>query len=92
MKHANASRIAVTLQSTPDSVVLTVADDGKGFDLASRSSIDGHFGLRGLRTRARALGTDLLVRSSPGNGTTVQITVPLRNLESNDARRESQPK
>jgi signal transduction histidine kinase len=77
VKHANARQIDVTLHAQPRSVLLTITDDGSGFDPAIGSKAEGHFGLRGIRTRARSIRAELLVRSSPGAGATVQVDVPL---------------
>ncbi|MEO6993871.1 MAG: ATP-binding protein, partial [Lacunisphaera sp.] len=73
VKHANAKHIEVTLRLEGHSVSLTIADDGTGFDPALRANAEGHFGLRGMRTRARAIKADLTVTSSPGTGTTIQV-------------------
>jgi signal transduction histidine kinase len=76
VKHANATRISVTLRAQGDVVILTVSDDGCGFDVESQGRAGGHFGLRGLRMRAKSIGADLEIASAPGAGTTVQVTVP----------------
>ena len=90
VKHANANRVDVTLHVHPDSVLLTIADDGSGFDPAARSMIEGHFGLRGIHTRARLIGAELHVRSSPGNGTTIQVSLPLPKPLPHDANGQNQ--
>jgi len=76
VKHAQAAHIRVTLETRDGGVVLTVADDGRGFEPAEASAVERHFGLRGLRSRARAIKADLRISSSPGAGTTVRVTVP----------------
>jgi signal transduction histidine kinase len=91
VKHAAARRIDVTLEAQPESVVLRVTDDGQGFDPEARSKVEGHFGLRGLRSRARSIGAQLEIISSPGTGTTVQVTVPLRTNPVHDHQPETQP-
>lgn len=91
VKHAESSHIGVTLQSRPDSVTLTVTDDGKGFDPAACSQVDGHLGLRGLRARARSINAQLEIISSPGAGTTVQVTALLKELHSNDSNSQNKP-
>lgn len=74
-KHAHAQTVRVRLAFCPDSsVVLTVEDDGTGFDLA-RST--GGFGLPGLQRRARDAGGRLHLRSAPGSGTAVRLELPL---------------
>lgn len=72
-KHAQASAVRVALRGGPDVIELEVADDGVGFDpavLAVREQ-EGHFGQRGVRERAEALGGTSTIRSRPGGGTTV---------------------
>jgi ligand-binding sensor domain-containing protein/signal transduction histidine kinase len=71
VKHAQARRVIVSLAFTGDAVELAVSDDGRG--LPSEKPEHGfHFGLSGMRERARALGTRLEVDSAPGKGTTIR--------------------
>jgi signal transduction histidine kinase len=72
-RHAGASRAVVTLACEKDGVVLTVADDGCGFDPASARGRDRCFGLLGMAERAEALGGHLAVESAPGEGTRVTV-------------------
>lgn len=79
-RHAGASRIEVTLDYAADAFTLGVHDDGKGFDprmgtVFERSS---HFGLRGMRERARRVNGRLDIAAEPGHGTTVRLTIPAR--------------
>lgn len=78
-RHAQASRITVTLSWLGDHVILDVADDGHGFDRdnTARSDHDGGFGLTGLASRARDVGGDLAIDSVVGEGTTVSLTLPV---------------
>jgi signal transduction histidine kinase len=91
VKHANASRIDVTLATPPDAIVLTIADDGCGFDPPQRATLNGHFGLRGIAGRAKSIGAVLAVNSSPGQGTTIRVALPRPTLSSHDARSQNQP-
>jgi signal transduction histidine kinase len=72
IKHAGATRIDLRLIYEPEAVVLSVIDDGRGFDV-ERVADDrpGHFGLLGMRERARTLGAELAVTSREGRGTAV---------------------
>jgi signal transduction histidine kinase len=74
-KHAHASRVTVSLASEQDGVRLRIQDDGVGFDpLAARGLVaDGHFGLAGMRERVEMVGGRLVVDSTPGEGTTVDV-------------------
>ena len=71
LKHAGARRVDVSVSRENGNAVLTVRDDGKGFDPASRP--DGHFGLRVLRDLARERSGDVRIESSPGGGTTIRV-------------------
>jgi signal transduction histidine kinase len=79
-QHAAASRVAARLRTLGGRVVLTVADDGRGFaapdDLAELSG-GHHFGVRGMRERAQLAGGDLEVESAPGEGCVLSVWVPL---------------
>ena len=77
-RHAEAGRVGVRLVATPQEVRLSVEDDGRGFDASSVPG-DRH-GLVGMRERAQMLGGALEVRSIPGEGTRVEVSVPLETL------------
>ncbi len=70
--HARASRVSVTIAFQPDAVEVAVCDDGRGLPAGGPQG-GFHFGLSGMRERARALGTRLEVQSAPGRGTTVRV-------------------
>jgi signal transduction histidine kinase len=80
-KHAVADDVTVTLRFTGTAVVLTITDDGVGFDVDAVRAADPKgptgFGLRGMRNRAEQVGGDLEIDSTPGVGTTVRLEVPL---------------
>ncbi len=76
VRHAAARHIIITLTYEIDAVRLAVSDDGNGFvpgDIFTHGI--GHFGLRGLRSRAAKIGGDLDIQSAPGQGTIVQVRV-----------------
>ncbi|MFL6031348.1 MAG: GAF domain-containing sensor histidine kinase [Rubrobacteraceae bacterium] len=77
-RHAGAERATVRLVAAPDRVRLAVEDDGRGFDAAGVPE-DRH-GIVGMRERAEVLGGTLEVRSGPGAGTRIEVTVPLEKL------------
>jgi signal transduction histidine kinase len=82
VKHAGAKHIEVTVTYTQDEMRLSVHDDGCGFQPdAVLSHGVGHFGLRSLRVRGKRMNGQLDVSSQPGQGTTVQVTVPLKTIE-----------
>lgn len=74
-KHAAAQRLDLRLESNGTSVTCEVRDDGAGFVPG-----DSHagFGVQGMRERVELLGGRLRVQSSPGQGTRVFATIPLR--------------
>jgi signal transduction histidine kinase len=74
LRHSGAENLTVTVDGKADGVVLEVTDDGRGFD-TGRQPADGHFGLRGLSSLIAEAGGDLVVRSSPGAGTTIRLQV-----------------
>lgn len=75
-RHAAATKITVDLQCTEQGLLVSVADDGKGFETAHIS--DPHaVGLVGMQERAWLIGGHLVIRSAPGAGTTVSLEVPL---------------
>jgi signal transduction histidine kinase len=80
LKHAHAKTVEVSTETIDDAIVVTIADDGVGFDLnAQRESGQGR-GLANLRFRAKALGGEVEVRSpapSFGKGTSVSVHLPL---------------
>ncbi|MFG2823248.1 sensor histidine kinase [Kitasatospora sp. NPDC048365] len=79
VRHARASRIAVTLSYLDDEVTLDVFDDGIGFDAVTAPGPDS-FGLHGMHERITALGGTLTVESAPGEGTAVAVSLPLRAI------------
>jgi signal transduction histidine kinase len=76
LRHATATRIDVSMASRNGSVVLTVRDDGTGFDQRSAEGAGRRLGLASMRERARAAGGVLVVSSEAGVGTTVRLEVP----------------
>lgn len=80
LKHAQAHKIEIILEFKSEGVELRVNDDGCGFDPAA-ASVNGHFGLLGLKERARALRAELTLDSSPGRGTRLRLAVPASQLK-----------
>jgi signal transduction histidine kinase len=75
-RHASATRVAVAIAERDGRVILTVRDDGVGFDLDAPGTDADHWGLKSMRERARAIGGMLHVESAPGAGTRVTAGVP----------------
>jgi two-component system, NarL family, sensor kinase len=74
-KHAGAREVSLRLQKIRGRLRLTVADAGRGFRV--RGARRQGFGLVGIDDRARLLGGRAAIRSVPGRGTTVTVTVPV---------------
>jgi signal transduction histidine kinase len=78
IKHAGATDVKIELDYGPQTVTLTVQDNGHGFEPDKSAGPDqGHFGLLGISERTKRLGAELAVESEPGRGTTVRIKVPI---------------
>jgi two-component system, NarL family, sensor histidine kinase UhpB len=75
-RHADASRVEIALQPGADSVVLRVADDGRGIPGPDASVLNGHSGLRGMRERALLVGGALAVKRGHDGGVEVRFEVP----------------
>jgi signal transduction histidine kinase len=76
LRHSGAARVRVSLAEEAGQARITVADDGRGFSTTDRAP-EGHFGLQGMRERAQQLGAALAVRSAPGQGTSVELSLNL---------------
>jgi signal transduction histidine kinase len=78
LKHAGATRIGIKLRTEARELYLRIVDNGRGFEQQDVfSSLGGHFGLLGMRERAKRVGGEFRLASHPGEGTEVEVTVPL---------------
>jgi signal transduction histidine kinase len=73
VRHADASKMVISLIYEASAWRLLIEDDGQGFPLGEDSA---GFGIRGMGKRAESIGATLDIRSSPGKGTSVQVRVP----------------
>ena len=82
LQHAHASKVSVSLKNTPKALVLHVMDDGCGYDVSSdqRTSSAQHWGVAGMRERARNIRARFECLSSPTTGTEVIVVVPAHAL------------
>ncbi len=81
IRHANASHISLGLDYNGLDAVLTIEDDGQGFDVdasEAEGSNDNHFGLSIIQARAARLGGKISIRSTPGQGTRLVFTWPIK--------------
>ena len=81
-KHSKSKEVTVAMTQEGEDVCLQVRDWGVGFDPESIEK--GHFGLEGIRQRARLLGGRLTIESAPGSGTLVQVVVPILEKQSEE--------
>ncbi len=76
MRHASAQTVSLGLEQQDGVLRLSISDDGQGFvPQPGRHGLS--FGLVGMRERAQMLGGTLVLESQPGEGTSIQVTVPL---------------
>ncbi|MCC5940390.1 MAG: PAS domain S-box protein [Balneolaceae bacterium] len=75
IRHGKPKRIDIQLVYSDNELLLTIEDNGSGFDLADESKFG--LGIRSMRTRAGAMAADLDIVSNKGRGTIVNIVVPL---------------
>jgi signal transduction histidine kinase len=86
-RHGRPEHVDVELRAHAQELILSVRDDGVGFDPAASAPREDCFGLDGMAERARNAGGTLTVVSSPGQGTTVTTRLPLTEagVEANTA-------
>ena len=85
IKHAHATRVRIFLTFSPQEIHARVVDDGQGFNMGTVESAGRiSWGLKGMEERASLLGGKLKVSSKPGEGTTVEVTVPFSQEETNE--------
>jgi PAS domain S-box-containing protein len=78
VRHAAAQSVRLTLGCGPRRLRLSVADDGRGFTVdPDFRAYQGHWGLLGMRERARQIHGRLSVRGAPGHGTEIVLVAPL---------------
>lgn len=78
IKHSGASRVDIELDYGPRNVGLKIRDNGCGFQTnACAGPADGHFGLLGISERAKRLRGEARIISAAGEGTTIQVQIPI---------------
>jgi len=76
-KYANAHNVVISVKEQENNVILTVSDDGSGFDPSKKAK---GIGLRNIRSRVEYYSGDMKIISSPGKGCTLQVSIPLKNV------------
>ncbi len=87
VRHASASAVEVVLKYDTGWLRLKVSDDGKGFS-PTASAPQGHYGLQGMKERAAAIGAKLRIESSPGAGTSVEVSLAISGASTASKRVE----
>jgi two-component system, NarL family, sensor kinase len=77
-RHAHAKQVCIRLTLLPNHIHLMIEDDGRGFDVAAIAP--DRYGLVGMNERARLLEGGFEVCSTPGQGTQLQITIPVEGI------------
>jgi len=77
VKHAEAKNVDIKLLIEKSSILLSIKDDGKGFNIISGS---GGNGLKNIRSRANEINADLKFESNPGKGTILELNVNITQM------------
>jgi signal transduction histidine kinase len=77
-RHAEASRVDVSIQKLPEGICMKIKDDGKSFNVEPTLPANGgkRLGLLGMRERLEMVGGSFAVESAPGKGTTIVARIP----------------
>ncbi len=76
-RHAEATQASVRIISDDRAINIEIQDDGVGFDPEESVGRSGHYGLLGMRERARISGGALVIESDPSQGTILKLQLPL---------------
>jgi signal transduction histidine kinase len=80
IRHAKATRIIVNVDEDAGNLILRVKDNGRGITESEISNLKS-LGLLGMRERALLFGGEVKISGIPGEGTTVTVTIPMRQSE-----------
>lgn len=83
VKHANASKVSVILEYTGSEILISVRDNGRGFnkDEVFSMSEGEHYGLLSMRERVKLLDGEFSIETAPGRGTRIFSRIPVANSE-----------
>lgn len=80
-RHSHASEVEITLETTGQSVVMSIRDNGQGFNLQDLEKIPpGYHGLNIIKERAEGLGGSLDIVTAPGSGTDIRVSLPVEKV------------
>jgi len=77
IRHSNATEVQVSMAAANGDLLIRVADNGRGLEVAGAGA--AHHGLSGMRERLRRLGGHCEVAGAPGSGTTVTFIIPVQS-------------
>lgn len=77
IKHAKAKTVTIQLMCYPDIIILTIEDDGIGFDLKNNNELS-RFGLNSMENRARSLNAEFSLDSEPDKGTVITLQIHIK--------------
>lgn len=78
IKHSDASEAEIKIKKVANEVIMTIKDDGRGFDTTNFKAKGTGLGLVGLRERTKMLGGKISINSSIGNGTEIRVNLPIK--------------
>ena len=89
VRHADASRLVIRLRQNGERILAEADDDGRGFVVEEVDVLAGRLGILGMRERAASVGARVEIQSELGEGTRVNVDLPLRTkVEEESAERE----
>ncbi len=82
VRHAQASTVEIDFGVDAQNLILSIEDDGIGFDASQ--TVSGKLGLRGIQERAELVHGELKIRSNPAAGTSIQLSIPFYSVNYHD--------
>ena len=79
VRHANAKNVEVNITKGYPDVIMVIKDDGKGFDTDADPTIEKGLGIIGMRERVEGMEGSFHIKSFPGKGTRIRVTLPLED-------------
>ena len=86
IKHANATKASLYIERNSDYLMMTIADNGKGFNIKNYSAENlptAGLGLSNIAERVKLLKGKLKIRSNPEEGTVIQVNIPIGEFQNN---------
>lgn len=75
IKHAGATEMSLYVQEIAGYLIMTITDNGKGFDTSKIENQSQGLGISNIFTRAKMIGAEVAISSGPGKGTTISIKI-----------------